>query len=83
MIKAFFISVGLKKLEGVRLYYLKGKNCLAKHKGLFQKVYKYPHFAHKYFSKSQNSNVNMLNLILLICAFSFHLFQINNEMSSA
>lgn len=29
MIKAVFVSVGLKKLENVRLYYLKIKNCLA------------------------------------------------------
>lgn len=45
----------------------------------FSKIYKYLHFAHKYFLKSQNTNVNMVNSIVLLCALCIHLLKTNNQ----
>lgn len=48
-------------------------------KSIFQNVYKYLHFAHKYYLKSQNIHVNKVKLISLLYALNINLFQINNQ----
>lgn len=58
---------------------VKGKELFSTMKSMFQKVYTYLHFAHKYLLKSQNIDVNMVNLISLLYAFSILLLQINNQ----
>ena len=55
------------------------KELFSTKKSMLQKVYTYLHFAHKYLMKSQNIDVNMVNLISLLYAFSILLLQINNQ----
>lgn len=59
---------------------VKGKELFSTMKSTFQKVYTYLYFAHKYLLKSQSLDVNMVNLISLLYAFSILLLQINNQI---